>query len=215
MLSSETATIHEMSKRRYEQRLRAEAAEETRQRILDALYDRLREAPADPVSVDEVARLARVARSTVYLVFGSRTGLFDALTDRLLRGAGYDRILEAVRHPDARETLRGGLAGGVQMYAAHHEVFRILNSMAKLDPDGVGQALARSERRRGASMAWLAGRLAQQGLLRPGVTPDHAAHVIWVLASFDAYDLLATGRELPPQATADILIDTAEHALLA
>jgi AcrR family transcriptional regulator len=204
-----------MSKRRYEQRLRAEAAEETRRRILDALYDRLRDAPADPISVDEVARLARVARSTVYLVFGSRSGLFDALTEHLFQGAGYDSLLEATRHSDARETLRGGLEGGVHMYAAHHDVFRVLHSMAKLDPDGVGQALSRSERKRAASMDWLAGRLAQQGLLRPGVTPDHAAHVIWLLASFDAFDSLATGRRLPPQATANVLVATAEHALLA
>jgi AcrR family transcriptional regulator len=204
-----------MSKRRYEQRLRAEAAEETRRRILDALYDRLRQAPADPVSVEEVARLARVARSTVYLVFGSRSGLFDALTEHLFLGAGWDSIIEAFADPDARETLRRGLAGGVQMYAAHHEVFRILNSMAKLDPDGVGQALARSERGRASGMARLARRLARQGLLRPGVTPGYAADVIWLLASFDAYDSLATGRELSREATADILVHTAERALLA
>jgi AcrR family transcriptional regulator len=203
-----------MSARRYEQRLRAETAAETRQRILDALYDRLREAPADPVSVDEVARLARVARSTVYLVFGSRSGLFDALTEHLFQGAGYDRIEEAVRHEDARETLRGGIAGGVHMYAAHHDVFRVLHAMAKLDPDGVGRALARSERRRAASMTWLAERLAEQGVLRPGVTPELAAHVIWLLASFDAYDSLATGRGLSPTATVDILAGTAERALL-
>ena len=204
-----------MSKRRYEQRLRAESAAETRRRILDALYERLREAPAEPVSVDEVARLAGVARSTVYLAFGSRSGLFDALTEHLFAGAGYDRIEEAVKHEDARETLRGGLAGGVQMYAAHHEVFRVLGSMAKLDPDGVGQALARSEARRSASMDWLAGRLAEQRLLRRGVTPELAAHVIWLLASFDAYDALATGRGLSPEETADVLVDTADHALLA
>jgi AcrR family transcriptional regulator len=204
-----------MSKRRYEQRLRAEAADETRRRILSALYDRLREAPADPVTVDEVARIARVARSTVYLVFGSRSGLFDALTEHLFLGAGWDSILEAFRQTDARETLRGGLAGGVRMYAAHPDVFRILYSMAKLDPDGVGQALARSERQRAVSMTWLAGRLAEQRVLRSGVTVDFAAHVIWLLASFDAYDSLATGRELSPQATADILVHTAERALLA
>ena len=204
-----------MSKRRYEQRLRAETADETRRRILDALYDRLREAPADPVSVDEVARTARVSRSTVYLVFGSRSGLFDALTERLFLGAGWDKILQAFRHPDARETLRRGLAGGVQMYAAHHEVLRILNSMAKLDPDGVGRALARSERHRAADMARLAGRLAQQGQLRSGVTPDYAAHLIWLLAGFDTYDSLATGRGLSPQTTADILVHTAQRALLA
>jgi AcrR family transcriptional regulator len=204
-----------MSKRRYEQRLRAETAEETRRRILDALYERLREAPAEPVSVEEVARLARVARSTVYLVFGSRSGLFDALTERLLRGAGDDLIEAAVRLPDARETLRGGLTGGVQMYAAHHDVFRVLNAMAKLDPEGVGQALARSERRRSDSMAWLAGRLAEQGVLLPDVTVEQAAHVIWILASFEAYDLLATGRALSPDAIADTLVATAERSLLA
>ena len=64
--------------RRYEQRARAASAEATRRRILDALYDRLHDAPAAPVSVDAVAQAAGVARSTVYVVFGSRAGLFDA-----------------------------------------------------------------------------------------------------------------------------------------
>ena len=213
-MSSQTSTIEEMSGRRYEQRIRAANAAETRERILDALYQRLRESPAEPVSVDEIARIARVARSTVYLVFGSRSGLFDALTARLLEGAGNERIEEAVRHEDARETLRGGLTGGVQMYAAHHDVFRVLYSMAKLDPDGAGRALAGSERRRRASMDWLAGRLTEQGVLRSGLAQEHVAHLVWILASFDAYDLLATGRGLSPQAIAETLVLTAEHALL-
>jgi AcrR family transcriptional regulator len=204
-----------LPKRPYTQRLRAESAAETRERILDALYDRLREAPAEPISIDEVARRARVARSTVYLVFGSRSGLFDALTGRLIAGAGYDRIQEAVRRPDARETLRGGLAGGADMYAAHHDVFRVLNAMAKLDPGGVGQALARSEAKRADGMSWLAGRLADQGALRPGITQERAADVIWLLASFDAYDSLASGRGLSPRAAADVLVETAAQALLA
>jgi len=203
-----------MGGRRYEQRVRADSAAETRDRILDALYERLRESPADPVSVDEVARLARVARSTVYLVFGSRSGLFDALTARLLEGAGNERIEEAVRHEDAAETLRGGLTGGVQMYAAHHDVFRVLSSTAKLDPEGAGRALAASERRRRASMDWLAGRLAEQGVLRPGLTREQAADIVWILASFDAYDLLVTGRGRSPEATAVTLVRTAERALL-
>jgi len=202
-----------MSKRPYQQRLRAEAAEENRQRILDALYSRLREAPAQPISVDEIARRARVSRSTIYLVFGSRSGLFDALTDRLFQGAGYDRILEAVRHPDARETLRGGLEGGVHMYAAHHDVLRVLHATAKLDPEA-GQAIDRAERERARGMARLAKRLHEQRHLRPGVTPDRAAHVIWLLASFDAYDLLATGRGLHSEEIVGVLTHTAQHALL-
>jgi AcrR family transcriptional regulator len=210
----ERSTISCVSKRPYRQQLRAETAEATRQRILDALYERLRVTPAEPVSVDEVAKRARVSRSTVYLVFGSRSGLFDALTERLLSGAGYERIKEAVRDPDARETLRGGLEGGVRMYAVHHDVFRVLYAAGKLDPDGAGRAIARSERRRYESMGWLADRLRDQNLLRPGITPEHAAHVIWFLASFDAYDLLASGRRLGPEEVTGILTDTAEHGLL-
>src|SRR6266545_4097032 len=203
-----------MSKRPYRQHLRAEAAEQNRQRILDTLYDRLRAAPAQPVSVEEIARHARVSRSTIYLVFGSRSGLFDALTARLLQGAGYDRIEEAARHPDARETLRGGLEGGVRMYAAHHDVLRVLYAAGRLDPDGAGRAIARSERRRFASMGWLANRLHEQHHLRSDVTLEHAAHVIWLLASFDAYDLLAAGRGLTPDEILHTLAQNAEHALL-
>ena len=136
-----------MSKRRYHQNVRADAAAETRRHILDTLYERLREAPAEPVSVDQIARRARVSRSTIYLIFGSRSGLFDALTDRLIQGAGYDRIVEATRHPDARETLRGGLEGGVHMYAAHHEVLRVLYATGKLDPEGAGRDQAHPRHR--------------------------------------------------------------------
>jgi len=65
--------------RKYEQRLRAEGAEETRRRILDALSERLCEAPSEPVNLEEVARMAGVVRPTIYAVFGSRAGLFSAL----------------------------------------------------------------------------------------------------------------------------------------
>jgi AcrR family transcriptional regulator len=82
-----------MAPRRYEQRLRAESAAETRLRILDAVYERLREAPAEAVSVDWVAKMARVARSTVYLIFESRAGLFDALAADLFDRSGYARLL--------------------------------------------------------------------------------------------------------------------------
>ena len=203
-----------MSKRPYRQELRAEAAKETRERILDALDALLRDQPAKPVSVEEIADRARVSRSTVYLAFGSRSGLFDALTERLLLGPGNERIEEAVRHPDPRETLRGGLEGGVRMYAAHHDVLRVLYAAGKLDPEGAGRAIARSERRRYESMGWVADRLHEEDRLRADVLPERAAHVIWLLASFDAFDLLAA-RGLEPDEVTRVLTETAEAALLA
>ena len=38
--------------------------------------------------------------------------------------------------------------------------------------------------------------------------------MIWLLAGFDAYDALASGQGLAPEQIANILVDTAESALL-
>jgi AcrR family transcriptional regulator len=203
-----------MAKRRYEQRQRAQAAEETRRRILDAVYARLREAPSEPVSVDRVARMAGVARSTVYLVFGSRAGLFDALGDDLLRQEAYGRLLEAVAHPDARESLRRGIRAGAEMFAADRDVARALYSMAQLDQEAVGGAVRRFEAERTRGMARLADRLDEQGALRAGVTAAEAADLLWVLTSFDSFDLLFTGRGLSVAAAAELLASAAEQSLL-
>src|SRR6185312_10689775 len=193
--------------RRYEQRLRAQTAEETRRRVLDAVYEALREAPAQPLSVDSIARTAGVARSTVYVSFGSRAALFDAFAADLLERGGFRRVLDAVADPDPRVTLRAGITGGVHTFAAHRDVFRALVSMAELDPDAVGGAMQRSEERRAAGMARLARRLSRQGLVREGLTAKQAADRLWVLTSFDAFDLLFSGRGLSANAAADVLVD--------
>ena len=59
------ARVSGVTTREYKQRRRAEAAEETRRRILDAVYEQLRAAPAEQISIDRVAQAADVARSTV------------------------------------------------------------------------------------------------------------------------------------------------------
>jgi len=204
-----------MATRRYDQRLRAQSAEETRRRVLDAVYDELREAPARPVSIDRVARAAGVARSTVYVIYGSRAGLFDALAADLLERGGFERVLEAVADPDPRVTVRDGIAGGVHTFAAHRDVFRALFSMAALDPDAVGGAMHRGEERRARGMARLAKRLARQGALRAGLTAKQAADRLWVLTSFDAFDLLSSGRALPADDVAAALVEMAERDVLA
>ena len=149
-----------------------------------------------------MARTAGVSRSTVYLVFGSRAGLFDALTtDLWWHRAGFQAVVDAVEHPDAREHLRGGIDAGVRVFAAHRDVFRALFSMAQLDADAVG------------GMAHLAQRLAEQEVLRPEVTVDEAADLLWLLASFDSFDQLYTGRNLPVDDVSRTLIAAAERSL--
>ena len=202
-----------MAARRYEQRLRAERAEDTRRRILDAAQQRLRRTPSEPVSLDDIARDARVARSTIYLVFGSRAGLFDAVAEQIWAQAGFGRLVQAVQHPDAREHLRAGIRAGVELFAAIRDVARALFSTAALDENAVGGAIGRIEENRAGGMAHLASRLAEQGILRPDVSVGQAADLLWVLTSFESFDLLYTGRKLTVDDIATTLITAAERSL--
>jgi hypothetical protein len=59
----------------------------------------------------------------------------------------------------------------------------------------------------------LAQRLHDQGALRDEVTIEQAGHLLWLHTSFDAFDLLFTGRSLSADTVATLLTDAAEHAL--
>jgi len=199
--------------REYKQRRRADAAEQTRRRILDAVYEQLRAAPAEQISIDRVAQAAEVARSTVYVAFGSRVGLLDALGEDLLQRAGFERTLCQSRQLDARESLRAGIHELAAMYAAERDVIRALVSIVRLDTDAFSGAIARLEERRARAMTDLANRLADQDQLRPGLDPEDAANALWLLTSFDAFDLLYAGRRLTTESVADTLSAMAEHSV--
>jgi AcrR family transcriptional regulator len=202
-----------MATRKYEQRLRAEHSEETRRRILDAVAQLVRGSPTEPISLDAVAHEAKVARSTIYLIFGSRAGLFDAFAEDLMVRSGMAELTEAVAHPDAREHLRGGMRAGMHMMAKEPDLFRVLYSMARLDPDAVGAAIRKRESGRTGGMRHLARRLAEDGVLRDDVSVKQAADMLWVLTSFEAFDLLHAGRGLSVDKTIATLTAMAERAV--
>jgi len=56
-------------------------------------------------------------------------------------------------------------------------------------------------------------RLARQKQLKPGISATWVAHVLWLVASFDTFDLLYTGRGLSARETGRILADTFENAV--
>ena len=99
------------------------------------------------------------------------------------------------------------------MFAADRVVFRALHSMQELEPEAVGGAIGRIEKQRAEGMMWLARRLSRQKQLQPGIKIAEAAHVLWIATSFDAFDLLYTGRRLSADETARVLVENAERAI--
>jgi hypothetical protein len=122
-------------------------------------------------------------------------------------------VLDSAAHPDAIESLREGIRAIVTMYASERDILRAIHSMAQLDAEAVGGSVQKLDEGQAAGMTLRARRLAEQGALRPDVTQTQAAHVLWLLTSFDAFDVLYTGRSMPAEEVADTLTTTAERTL--
>lgn len=204
-----------MTTRQYEQRARAEEAARTRMRVIEAVFERLREAPAEPIAIDRIARIAGVARSTVYAIFGSRSGLFDAVGRELAARSGYALLVDAKHQPDARDHLRAGFRAASEMLAANRDIYRALRSMAQLDEQAVGGVVRRMDEERSAGMSRLAKRLAEQGVLREDLSVKDAEHILMMLTSFESFDALHTLRGLSTKRATELLVETAERTLYA
>ena len=192
-------------KREYNQSLRADSAMETRIRILEVTRKGFARLPIENAGLEDVAKRAGVARSTIYKIFGSRQGLMIALAEDLLRRVGFDQLGRAFRNPDARAALETSLREGARLYSEEHAVARAIMTFGHIDAD-VAHAAARFEYGRKEGMAELAHRLKQQGHLRADITEAQAADVLWVVTSLATFTQLYQERGLSVDETANRLV---------
>ena len=108
-MKKEKSDIH--SKRVYRMGVRAEAAEETRRRILDAVIGLHMERYYDQISLDDVAERAGVTVQTVLRRFGSKDRLIDAASE-----VARERVIS-----QRSEAPVGDIAGAVENLVDHYE----------------------------------------------------------------------------------------------
>ena len=184
--------------RKYEQRLRAEASDATRRRILDALEQRLREAPdrtGQPRRDRAAGRAWRAPPSTSCSAPGR--GCSTRWRPSCGTAPAWPTSPKRSPIPTRGSTCAAACAPAWRSTPRCATSPSPLFSMSALDPESVGGAIARLEERRWGGMQYLAGRLDEQDLLRPDVTVEEAADVLWMLTSFASFDALYTGRGLP------------------
>lgn len=199
-------------KRPYRQRLRAESSAMTRQRIIDAARQVLTTQPLRSFNLSEVAELARVVRSTIYTVFGSREGLLRAVAQDMTERGGWERMREAFRDPDAWAAIRRNIEEGTRMVASEHPVILAISVLAMVDPDAAVVAAEMDEVRL-QGLQSLARRLSEQGYLRPELDHEQAVEILWVLTSWNSFDQLYSGRGLDQPAAAQRLVTMARLTL--
>lgn len=192
-------------KRPYQQRLRAESAAQTRQRVIEAGREALSAQPQPGFNLSEIAERAGVVRSTVYSVFGSRAGLLRAVAKDMNERGGWERMREAFRHPDALVALTRNVEEGTTGLASEYAVTLGITSLAAVDADAAAVAAELDEMRLWALNA-LTTRLAEQGYLRPEIDHDQAVDILFVLTGWNTFDQLHTGRGLGPGTVAERII---------
>jgi AcrR family transcriptional regulator len=200
------------SKRPYHQRLRAESSALTKRRIIEAARQVLTTRPLHGFNISEVAELARVVRSTIYTVFGSREGLLRAVAQDMTERGGWERMREAFRDPDAWQAIRRNIEEGTRMAASEHSVALAITVLAAVDPDAAVVAAEMDEARMWGLRS-LAGRLGEQGYLRPELSREEAVDILWALTSWNTFDQLYSGRRLEQPAVADRLVTMAPLTL--
>lgn len=195
-------------KRPYRQGKRAEQADLTRRRIIEAAREELLESPFVAINLEAVARRAGVARSTIYAIFRSRLRLFEAIEADLRERGGFRAIQAALDLPDAREILRQSLAAAVQLYVNEGKLWRALELQAVIDPDAA-TLTSRTNHDRIGGMRYLAQLLDEQGYLRPGVSATEASHVLSLLSDLVVYERFTLTMGLTPeQVLAQLLVLT-------
>lgn len=188
-------------KRSYDATRRAAASRATRRHVIEAATPLFVGQGYEQTSMRQLADAGGVSLQTLYNAFGSKFGLFSAVVDRII--AGDDEPVALAERPelqalhevdDARELVARFVAAALEVLRRLSAIYPTLRAAAVSDPQ-VAEAHQRftfDARRRDTAL--VGRRLAELGVLPPGVDAERATDVVWTLLSPDVYDLLVNHR---------------------
>jgi AcrR family transcriptional regulator len=183
-------------KKPYSSTLRAVQAQATRRAIVDAAATLFVERGYGGTSIDAIAEAAGVSRKTVFTAVGGKLETLKLALDWAISGDDepipvLDRphVRSALQEPDARRVLRDFATNILEVMSRTAALVRVLESAAGLDADlrALNDDL-RAQRQQG--MSYLAALLHERGALRPDLTVEEAADVLWLFTDSAPYHRL-------------------------
>jgi AcrR family transcriptional regulator len=200
---------------------RAEQARATRRRIIEAGRELFLENGYAATALDQVAARAGVAVQTVYFHFRNKRTILKEVMDVLAVGDDapvplLDRswVQQARDEPVARRALGTWLENSRLIYGRVAPMLSVVRDAAGADPEAAEQWRV-SQRQRYTAHRSLAEMLAAKADgLRPGVSVEQAADIIFTLASPEVYLLLTAERGWSPQQWQDWVTTAIAQAVL-
>lgn len=190
--------------RSYRSVRRQEQATATRGAVLEAARALFLAQGYAATTVAQVARRAGVNADTVYAAVGRKSELLRAVVETAISGedrpvpAGerdYVRRIRAATTAEAKIDLYA--AALMQMAPRIAPVFQALREAALTDVDCAALHTEITQRR-AVNMRLFAADLRATGSVRPDLSDDEVADVVWAMNSSDYYLLLVEGRGWTP-----------------
>jgi len=206
------------TRRRYDSSGRRERARQARDQITDTARELFLARGYAATTVVAVAAAAHVSVETIYKSFGGKPGLVRAIIERGLAGEGPVPAEQQSDHirdtePDPRRILTAWGAFTAELAPRAGPIFTLARDAAGGDPE-VAAVLDQISAARYERMTVNASGLAAAGHLRPGITVDQAADIMWTLNSPELYDLLVARRGWPAERYGQFIAQSLIAALL-
>ncbi|MEV5743438.1 helix-turn-helix domain-containing protein [Microbispora rosea] len=183
---------------------RAAQARATRRRITDAARELFLRQGYASTTLDQIAAGAGVAVQTVYFHFGNKATVLKEIVDVLSVGDDepvpmLDRPwVKRVRdEPDGRRALAIWLANSRIIFGRVAPIMKIVRDAAGADAEMAAQ-WETNQNQRFLAHHTLARQLADKQALRPDLSTEEAADVIFTMVSFEVYLLLTGVRGWTP-----------------
>jgi AcrR family transcriptional regulator len=178
-------------KRPYSLGKRLESSSRTRANILAAARAQLESNGFLSFTLDALARESGVTRQTVHNLFGTKSGVLEALLDQLAIEGGMERMRFVMQQSSPAAMLAGFVEIFTGFWSKDKLLLRRIHGIAAIDPE-FGAVLEARNRRRRMAATRVVGVLGKSGGEKDGAEKINA---LYALTSFEFYCAVMEGLD--------------------
>jgi AcrR family transcriptional regulator len=206
-------TQNTASPRPYSLARRQQQSDRKRAKILAAARAQLELRGFVDFSLESIARKSGVTRQTVYNLFGSRSGLLEALFDQLAISGGIE-LMRSVMQQAGPVAALGFVNVFCGFWSKDRVLIRRIHAIAALDPEFAIAVESRNRRRLGAATRIVT--LLDRANAGPKAEDQSdRAITLWALTSFEFFDALAEASGSIEEATRMVQAQVRKALLLS